>query len=203
MSKITDALNQIWYEQDGKQVKVGLTRSFLDQLDECWHILPGNLRNIKAKTPLMTMETNDGLIPIMSPVSGNVVRWETRATNFPDQLTEEDVIMVLTSEKVAEKEDVGMSIDFEASGMEPVFGARTVRAAGVPLRGDDTAVTPARPWRDRTTAAPPPAPRVNSAWQVDFLRNMVARGNIDSARVQAEAWGMEVPAVPGIRAEPF
>ncbi len=103
MSKLTDSLNQIWYEQEGRQIKVGLTSDFLNQLDECWHILPAHSHHIKEKSPLLTVETNDGLMSILSPVSGNVLRWETRATNFPDKLTSNDIILVLTSENLEVK----------------------------------------------------------------------------------------------------
>lgn len=101
MSKVTNALNQIWYQQDGEQIKIGLTRSFLDTLDECWHILPGG-RSVKAKAPLMTVETNDSLVSILSPVAGNLFNWNERATNFPDKLTEDDVVLTLTTARVAE-----------------------------------------------------------------------------------------------------
>ncbi len=100
MSKQVDAKNQIWYEQDGKYVRMGLTRSFLDTLDECWHILPSNMTAIKMKAPLLTIESNDGLISLLSPVTGNLSNWDSKAANFPEKLTEEDVIVTLSSEAV-------------------------------------------------------------------------------------------------------
>lgn len=100
--KQNNKLNQIWYEVSGANIKMGLTRSFLDQLDECWHILPPMGRQIKMKAPLFTVETNDSLVSVLSPVAGNFLTWNDRATNFPDKLTESDVLIELTTLEVAE-----------------------------------------------------------------------------------------------------
>src|SRR5215213_4620006 len=100
MTKQVDERNQIWYEEDGKLVRMGLTRSFLDTLDECWHILPSNMKTIKKRAPLLTIENNDGLISLLSPVTGNLSNWDTKAANFPEKLTENDVIVTLTSDEV-------------------------------------------------------------------------------------------------------
>lgn len=202
MSKITDALNQIWYEQDGKQIKIGLTRDFLAGLDECWHILPGNNRQIKAKSPLMTVETNDCLRPVLSPVSGNVLRWENKATNFPDQLTENDVVMILTSEKLADADAA------EFPPPPPGFNADEWLAA---RQGRATTATPTTMW---TTAGgaqvigrteitgqdfqPPPAAPAGPAlqpWQRATLIDTYLTLGANSARTQAGQLGLNWDAV--------
>jgi glycine cleavage system H lipoate-binding protein len=93
--------NQIWFEQNDGVVTVGFTKSFLDGLDQCWHVLPANNQRFREKAPLMVVETNDALISIMSPVSANFVQWERKAQDFPDQLTEDDVILTMTTARVA------------------------------------------------------------------------------------------------------
>lgn len=100
MTTLTNKLNQIWYKTDGDTIRMGLTRSFLDQLDECWHILPPNGRIIKEKSPLFTIETNDSLVSVLSPVAGNFLSWNDRATNFPDKLTDMDVLIELSTKPV-------------------------------------------------------------------------------------------------------
>lgn len=92
--------NQIWFEQNDGVVTVGFTKSFLDGLDQCWHVLPANNQRFREKGPLMVVETNDSLISIMSPVSANFVQWERKAQDFPDQLTEDDVILTMTTARV-------------------------------------------------------------------------------------------------------
>lgn len=99
--KVVNDKNQIWHEVDGPKIRIGLTNSFLGTLEECWHILPAGEGTFKKLSPLMTIETNDCLVSILSPVSGNFLNWNTTAANFPDRLTENDVVLTLTSEKVA------------------------------------------------------------------------------------------------------
>ncbi len=103
MTKEVDVKNQIWFEKDGKVIRLGLTRNFLETLTECWHILPSNMKQIKQKAPLLTIESNDGLISLLSPVTGNLYNWDNKAANFPEKLTEEDVIVTLTSEEIVSK----------------------------------------------------------------------------------------------------
>ena len=182
MSKITDALNQIWYEQDGKQVKVGLTRNFLDTLDECWHILPANTRAIKAKSPLMTVETNDSLVSVLSPVSGNVVRWETRATNFPDQLTENDVIMVLSSEKQAE-----VAVDPGLVNLSQNEWPGTVRFTSTVAVLTPPTAPATRGRRPSDFNLEEPAQPI-AAWQRQVLATMADRNALE-AEATAQAWG--------------
>jgi glycine cleavage system H lipoate-binding protein len=104
MPKVVNDLNQIWVESDGgEHVKIGFTRDFLQQLDQCWHILPANNSRFKKQMPLMTVETNDGLVSILSPVTGYLQNFDRKAQDFPDKLTEEDVILSIN---VAEKKAV-------------------------------------------------------------------------------------------------
>jgi hypothetical protein len=100
--KQTDKLNQIWYETSDEVTRIGLTASFLEQLDQCWHILPPSARQIRMKAPLFTVETNDSLVSVLSPVAGNFLNWNDRATNFPDKLRDTDVIIELTSKVIPE-----------------------------------------------------------------------------------------------------
>ena len=97
MPKVVNDLNQIWVEQDNELVKIGFTRNFLDTLDQCWHILPANNKKFKSKMPLMTVETNDGLVSILSPVDGFLQEFAHKAQDFPDRLTEDDVILRIVS----------------------------------------------------------------------------------------------------------
>lgn len=93
MTKQYDSKNQIWFKQEDNTVKIGFTKSFLEGMDQCWHILPANLSKFRSKSPLLTVETNDSLISIMSPVSGNFMQYSDKAQNFPDKLTEDDVVV--------------------------------------------------------------------------------------------------------------
>lgn len=92
-----DAKNQIWYLQNGEVVQLGFTKSFIDSLDQCWHILPANTEQVKKKSPLFVVETSDAMISIMSPLEGYVRMYNEVAHDFPDQLTENTVIMELVS----------------------------------------------------------------------------------------------------------
>jgi hypothetical protein len=94
--------SQLWYEQQDRNIRIGFTKEFLEQLDQCWHILPANLSRIKANAPLMAIETNDALISVLSPVSGSFVTFSHKAQNFPNKLTEDDVVMELIEGKTSQ-----------------------------------------------------------------------------------------------------
>lgn len=84
----------IWYEQVGGRMAIGFTKQCLDEkLQECFHILPADAYSVKVQGPLMVLETNDGLESVRSPVAGRVLFFNDKARNFPDRLTEEDVIV--------------------------------------------------------------------------------------------------------------
>lgn len=86
-------IGNIWVLRNGESTKIGFTRSFINSLNHCWHIMPGNVRQVKEKSPLLAIESHEGLISVPSPVTGNVVFWNDKASNFPEKLTEEDVIV--------------------------------------------------------------------------------------------------------------
>jgi glycine cleavage system H lipoate-binding protein len=93
MTKQVNSKNQIWFEQNDNVVTVGFTRQFLELMGECWHIVPANMERFRAHAPLMVVETNDSLISIKSPVAANFTSFNAKAQNFPDQLTEDDVVL--------------------------------------------------------------------------------------------------------------
>lgn len=94
MSKEVDAKGQVWFETAGTRTRLGLTRNFLSTvMEECWHIIPAYRERVVKGAPLLTIETNDSLISVLSPVSGRVRAWEQRACDFPDQLSEDDVLI--------------------------------------------------------------------------------------------------------------
>lgn len=134
MSKIVNALNQIWHEERENTITIGLTRDFLNSLDECWHILPTTQAEIKVKTPLFTLETNDGLLSILSPVKGFLHHWNDQATNFPDKLTENDPIITLAKEAPKTKKSVNFGSSTEWLTFPP--GVTVVQGSPVAVRSD-------------------------------------------------------------------
>lgn len=116
MPKQVDSKNQIWFEQNEQGVtRIGFTRSFLDGMDQCWHILPAGRGKFREKSPLMVVETNDSLISILAPIAGNFGEWSTKAQNFPNKLTEDDVVIELRKERTVQIDPVEED--------EPVAGA--------------------------------------------------------------------------------
>ncbi len=171
MTKEVDAKNQIWFEKEGKVVRLGLTRNFLDTLTECWHILPSNMKQIKQRAPLLTIESNDGLISLLSPVTGNLQNWDNKAANFPEKLTEDDVIVTLTSD-VVEK---AMSPTLE----ERQAAVRRLAEAGIappqPPRARPT--TQVRNWGTQAVAGGGGAvtARTNAEWVQQVFQNAHAQ----------------------------
>jgi glycine cleavage system H lipoate-binding protein len=96
MTRQVDSKNQIWFEKQEQVTTIGFTQTFLNSLDQCWHILPANTEKFREKSPLLTVETNDALVSILSPVSGSFLEFTAKAQNFPNKLTEGDVIIKLS-----------------------------------------------------------------------------------------------------------
>ena len=102
--KITSKDGKTWFEKKPTSVEVGFTKEFLAELDTCWHMLPAAVRQtpIKEGQPLCSIETNDGLFSVPSPVSGIIAFFDNRAMNFPDKLTEETILCSLAEKAVPE-----------------------------------------------------------------------------------------------------
>jgi glycine cleavage system H lipoate-binding protein len=78
------------------QVSIGFTQQFIEEkLNECFHVLPAETKKVGNKSPLMVLETNDGLQSIKSPVAGEVVFFSDKARNFPDRLKEDDIVITV------------------------------------------------------------------------------------------------------------
>lgn len=96
-----------WFEDDGKgTVSIGFTKNFIDDvLGECYHITQASMYLVTKGKPMLTIETNNGLKVIRSPLTGTVLNFNVEARDFPDRLTPEDVVVSLRPKgvKVAEE----------------------------------------------------------------------------------------------------
>lgn len=100
----------LWQERepDGR-IKIGFAKRYIDDvLGECFHVMQADTREVKKGGPLMVIETNDGLTSLKSPLTGTILNFNSKARNFPDRLSEDDVIMEVVPEgvKIAAKEKV-------------------------------------------------------------------------------------------------
>lgn len=98
-------MSKIWTLVEGNYTKVGFEKDFLKQMEQCWHIMPAQARGIlKAKHPLLVVETNDEVISIPSPCEGIIEMFSDKARNFPEKITEKDTI--ITIKTIYEKKDL-------------------------------------------------------------------------------------------------
>lgn len=89
-----DSDNKIWYETetDGT-INVGFTRQFLmENMPECFHILPAHNNEVTIRGPLFAIETCSGLKSIRSPFKGIISNFSSAARNFPDRIKEDDIV---------------------------------------------------------------------------------------------------------------
>jgi glycine cleavage system H lipoate-binding protein len=100
MTRQVDSKNQIWFEKQDQVTNIGFTRDFINSLDQCWHILPANMERFREKAPLLTVETNDALVSILSPVTGTFLEFTNKAQDFPNKLTEADVVIKVADRNV-------------------------------------------------------------------------------------------------------
>lgn len=89
--------DQVWTEEvKSGELNVGFTQRFInDKLPECFHVLQADSTHLFEGSPMLVIETNDGLESIKSPITGTVIMFNAKARNFPDRITEEDVILTV------------------------------------------------------------------------------------------------------------
>lgn len=85
----------IWTETDDRGVvKIGFSRAYIEQqLGECFHVMQADRRVARQGQPIMVLETNDGTSRIKSPLNGRIIKFNNKAMDFPDRLSEDDVIL--------------------------------------------------------------------------------------------------------------
>lgn len=103
MSKETRGPIWVQTNKDGT-VSVGLTAEFVrSKMGECFHIMQADLDDVIINQPMLVFETNDGLESVKSPVTGSVLQFNRRAVDFPDKLTEEEVILTIRPKRQTPK----------------------------------------------------------------------------------------------------
>jgi glycine cleavage system H lipoate-binding protein len=113
-------MSKIWTLVEGNYTKVGFEKDFLKQMEQCWHIMPAQARGVlKAKHPLLVVETNDEVISIPSPVEGIIEMFSDKARNFPEKITEKDTIIIIKT--VYEKKDLKQKQVAERAQAVPRF----------------------------------------------------------------------------------
>lgn len=103
-----------WFEKNAKgQTSIGFTNVLLNELQECWHILPASQETIiKEGQPLCSVETNDGVFAIRAPCAGIVTFFDNKAVNFPDQVVPEQVVAIM-EDKIPEKKKTAKKSDMD------------------------------------------------------------------------------------------
>lgn len=127
--KLVSKDGRTWFQKNKEgKTEIGFTNDFLRDLDECWHIMAGasSRVSIKEAQPLCSVETNDGLFSVASPVSGVISFFNTRAMNFPDKITSDEVIAVV-AEKAEEERDA-LTIALENLRQMELLNEAPVRA---------------------------------------------------------------------------
>jgi glycine cleavage system H lipoate-binding protein len=111
--KQVTACGKLWYREEDKKVSIGFMPGFLEQVRECWHVTPAALKRVNEKSPLLSVETDDALFSVHSPVSGEIYTFNDKASNFPDQLTEEDVVCVIGPERAKAASLKGRTLNWD------------------------------------------------------------------------------------------
>lgn len=95
-----------WFKknEDGS-TEIGLTASFLNDLDGCWHMMAAasTRTEVKEEQPLLSVETNDGLFSVTAPVAGVISFFAHEALNFPDKVKEDTVVAIMKPYKKEEE----------------------------------------------------------------------------------------------------
>ena len=135
--KETSKDGRVWFEKKGTEIQIGFTANLLSELDDCWHLLPAasNKQEIRENQPLLSVETNDGLFSVPTPVSGIITFFDNKAMNFPQKLTTDDVVCVVKDaeevrrQKAAADEELRRALEAHAAQVEQRQQAERQRAA--------------------------------------------------------------------------
>lgn len=114
--KIVSKDGNTWHQKNAAgTIDVGFTKQLIQALEECWHILPAasNKVTIKVDQPLCSVETNDGLFAVTSPVGGVISFFDNRAINFPDKIGEETIIAQVSEKSPPESPQTAVEIALE------------------------------------------------------------------------------------------
>lgn len=96
---------QLWHEpQEDGNVRIGFTPEFIEQLQDCFHIIPSKQKSeIRENAPLFAVETGMGLFSVSSPVQGVVTFFDNKIVNSPDKINTEDTVIILGKKKEINK----------------------------------------------------------------------------------------------------
>jgi hypothetical protein len=97
-----ESLGNIWTETDSRGVmRIGFSREYIEtKLGECFHVMQADIKFARKGQPLLVLETNDACEKIKSPLTGTILMFNGKAANYPDRLTDEDVIVEVLPEGV-------------------------------------------------------------------------------------------------------
>lgn len=132
VDKQVSTCGKLWFMKQNEEVKVGFTAKFLEEVHKCWHVTPATNKKVEAKSPLLTVETDESLFTVNSPVSGELYSFSDAALNFPDNIQEDQVIAVIGPEKkkVAKAvPNMGNRIDIDLAQLEEQMVAQQRREA--------------------------------------------------------------------------
>jgi len=97
----------IWIdEQEDGTINIGFVQAFINRkMNECFHVLQADTRRVEQEGAMLVIETNDALESIKAPITGQVSYFNSKARNFPDRLTQEDIILTLVPPNVKKKQE--------------------------------------------------------------------------------------------------
>lgn len=150
-----------WFKknEDGS-TEIGLTASFLNDLDGCWHMMQACSTKVEVKEeqPLLSVETNDGLFSVTAPVTGVISFFANEALNFPDKVKEDTVVAVMKPYKKEEPKPIWNDPNFEQAVAHARVRLNLQQAAPVAAQpifaqqaffDEPIAAAPAQPRRQR------------------------------------------------------
>lgn len=170
-----DEKDQIWFKQDNDQTQIGFTENFLSIVRECWHVVPAVKEKVTEKSPLMAIETNDALLTVFSPRSGNIISFSEKAQNFPDKLTSSDVVCVIADKKATTARQAARQaepVNAREDEMQAVFARIREQQAAAARRAQQIRPLDNDEWPEFRIPQPVPPQRnaggVNRMWGNDW-----------------------------------
>lgn len=117
----------IWSEEkEDKTIHFGFTKACIEnKLQECFHVLLAETKEVREKGPLLVLETNDGVQSIKTPFAGVVSYFNTKARNFPDRLNEEEIIVTIVPKTASVKaKPVPKIVEVDTQALQDALNAQ-------------------------------------------------------------------------------
>ena len=85
--------NIFWVAPSVDTIDVGFTKEFLDSLGTIWAFIPSESSTLVVGRTFANIESGRKLLPLKSPLGGEIVKWNQKFLEYPDKIVSTEYIL--------------------------------------------------------------------------------------------------------------